>query len=193
MAMATYEVKSVDIFEKWAKYIHNLETTKNASDKRNFNTNEQNKKAGIIGQLAVHILNKKIGLQIDENIQLCLIDTDEHDGKLLLNNNTKIQVKTKNCNKFFSPDWSLMIPTDQYEKYDKNTIFFACVYQPYNNLIDVVGFIPYSEFNEKKRLVEEGDKQRDGFSVSGPPSYAIYYSELHNSPIEYYNFINGDN
>jgi len=192
MTMQTYHVPPEEIdrlFKRWGKYIHTYKPTQKASEKRNFKTTDENKRIGLIGQLGVEQLNISLGIPIDERKQLCLIDTDENDGKLLINGGIPLQTKTKKCCTIFSPDWSLMIPCDQYKKYDDNTIIFGCVFFPDLNILDVVGYISYEEFDKKKRKVNPGDKQRNGFPVSGPPSYAVYYSELHNSQIEYRNFL----
>ncbi|GAH59888.1 unnamed protein product, partial [marine sediment metagenome] len=161
--------------------------------KRGFKTNVENKKVGMIGELAVEQLNISLGIPIQKREQICLIDADENNCKLLVNDGRPIQTKTKKCTTSFTPEWSLMIPCDQYDKYDKDTVIFGCVFLSGINILDIVGYIPYDEFDKKKRKVHPGDKQRDGFPVSGPVSYAVYYSELHNSQIEYRNFIkNGD-
>jgi len=193
LAMQTYSVDPMTIKEKygrWGKYIHTHIFANKASEKRGFKTNAKNKASGMIGQLAVHQLNVSLGIPMDSNKQICLVDYDENDGKILINNGIPIQTKTKNFYKIFSPDCSVMIPVDQYKKYDKNSIIFGCAFLPDLNMVSIIGYISFIEFDKKKVLKKEGDKLRDGFTVSGPPSYMIYYSDLHNSQREYSEFIN---
>jgi len=189
LSLQTYHVNDNLIFEKWGKYIDTNPCTNKASFKRGFKTTKENKKCGIIGQLSVHQLNVSLGIPIHEDKQICLIDQDENDGYLKVNGGTPLQVKTKLFYKIFSPDCTLMIPIDQYKKYEKSTLFFACVYQPDINLSTIIGYIPYDEFNEKKKIAYPGNILRDGFKTKPPTSYYVYYSDLHNSQKEYKQFI----